>query len=97
MTSSSGTLSGPEIDAAYREYLQRFDAAAGAAPVGGYVKHGGQLVKKLDGAEFAKKWTEFVGADKAYAGVLERGDTISDVLVRVLRERAAELFVDRRY
>jgi hypothetical protein len=34
--------------------------------------------------------------DKAYAQILERGDTINDVLVKILRERCDELIMERK-
>ena len=37
---------------------------------------------------------EFVTLDKTYRGILERGDTINDAVVRMWRERRAELLID---
>ncbi len=80
----------------YRLYLQRFDDVLGPCEFGAYAKHHGRLIKKLRYDEFEGKWAEFAEADKAYAEILERGDTINDILVKILRERADELLLDRK-
>jgi hypothetical protein len=80
----------------YRAYLQRFEDKLGPCEFGAYAKHQGRLVKKLRFDEFEGKWKEFRDVDKAYAEILERGDTINDVLVKVLRERCDELLMDRK-
>jgi hypothetical protein len=80
----------------YRSYLQRFEEKLGPCEFGEYAKHKGRLVKKLRFDEFEGKWKEFRDVDKAYGEILERGDTINDVLVKVLRERADELILERR-
>jgi hypothetical protein len=80
----------------YRLYLQRFDELVGPCEFGAYAKHRGRLIKKLRYDEFESRWREFTEVDKAYAEILERGDTINDVLVKILRERSDELLVDRK-
>jgi hypothetical protein len=80
----------------YRMYLRRFDESVGACEFGAYAKHKGRLVKKLRFEEFESRYREFVEVDKAYAEILERGDTINDVLVKILRERSDELFLERK-
>lgn len=77
----------------YRAYLSRFDAEVGALAVGAYGKWQGQLVRKLSEAEFATRSAEFDQLDRTYRGILERGDTIDDTLVRVWRERRCELLI----
>jgi hypothetical protein len=80
----------------YRQYLQRFDERLGPCEFGAYAKHHGRLIRKLRYDEFEGKWNEFAEAEKAYAEILERGDTINDILVKILRERADELVLDRK-
>jgi len=80
----------------YRHYLERFDARVGACEFGAYAKHNGRLIKKLSYDEFETKLGEFREVDKAYAEILANGDTINDVLVKVLRERSDELLLDRK-
>jgi hypothetical protein len=78
----------------YREYLAKFESQVGALAVGAYGKFQGKLVRKLAPDEFAKRHDEFVTLDKTYRGIIERGDTINDAVVRMWRERRAELLID---
>jgi hypothetical protein len=80
----------------YRAYLRRFEDTLGPCEFGAYAKHQGRLIKKLRFDEFEAKWLEFREVDKAYAEILERGDTINDVLVKVLRQRSDELVLARK-
>jgi hypothetical protein len=79
----------------YRGYLQRFEAKLGSCDFGEYAKHGSRLVKKLRYDEFEIKLREFREVTRAYQEILERGDTINDVLVKVIRERSDELVLER--
>jgi hypothetical protein len=79
----------------YRAYLQRFEEKLGPCDFGEYAKHGSRLIRKLRYDEFEVKLREFQEVNKAYAEILERGDTINDVLVKVLRERSDELVLER--
>ncbi len=81
---------------AYRRYLERFDAQLGPCEFGTYMKHKGRLIKKLTYDEFEPRWHELATIEKAYEDVIARGDTINDVLTKVLRERRDELLVERR-
>jgi hypothetical protein len=83
-----------EFSKEYREYLTRFDAEHADTDFGAFVKHRGRLVKKLRYEEFAPMYREFHDVAQNYFDSLDRGDTINDVVVKVLRERAIELFVD---
>jgi hypothetical protein len=78
----------------YLEYLARFEQQVGALQVGAYGKWNGKLVRKLSPEEFAARNTEFTNLDRTYRGILERGDTINDAVVRLWRERRAELLID---
>jgi hypothetical protein len=80
----------------YRRYLERFEEGLGPCEFGAYAKHHGRLIKKLRYDEFEAKWREFEEVDRAYAQILERGDTINDVLVKILRERCDELVLERK-
>ena len=80
----------------YRRYLARFEAKVGTSEFGAYAKHNGRLIKKLTYDEFESKLGEYQEVDKAYKEILANGDTINDVLVKVLRERADELLIDRK-
>jgi hypothetical protein len=79
-------------DAEYREYVARFDKAVGeTVAVGGFAKYKGKLIKKLTEGEFAEKNKEYLSMASHYFTALDRGDTINDVIVKLVRERAAEL------
>jgi hypothetical protein len=87
---------GRDLVEEYRHYLQRFDERLGPCEFGAYAKHHGRLIKKLRYDEFEAKFREFEEVDRAYAQILERGDTINDVLVKILRERCDELVLERK-
>ena len=79
---------------AYLEYVARFDREVGPVAVGTAGKWKGKLVRKLSGDEFATRHEEFATLDRTYRGILERGDTINDAVVRLWRERRAELLIE---
>jgi hypothetical protein len=81
---------------AYRGYLERYEQSVGPSEFGTYAKHKGRLIKKLTYDEFEEKWKELGEMNQAYEQIVENGDTINDVLVKVLRERCDELLVDRK-
>ena len=78
----------------YQDYLARFEETHGSTELGAFVKQRGRLVKKLRYEEFEPIYREFKDVAKSYFDSLDRGDTINDVVVKVLRERAIELFLD---
>ena len=78
---------------AYRSYIERFDATVGPSELGQFVKHRSRLVKKLRYEEFEPKYLEYEDMAQAYQDAIERGDTINDMVVKVLREFADELFL----
>ncbi len=84
-----------QVDVAkeYREYLARFDAEYAGSDFGVFVKHRGRLVKKMRADEFEPIYREFADIAKSYFDSLDRGDTINDVVVKLLRERAIELLL----
>jgi hypothetical protein len=79
----------------YRKYLDRFEAAVGAVDFGTYAKHNGRLIKKLTFDEFEPKWLELEEVNRTYADIVANGDTINDVLVKLMRERCDELLLPR--
>lgn len=82
-----------DFEKEYGEYLQRFERAVGQVDYGAFVKHNGRLVKKLTYEDFAPLYREYFQVAKTYFDAIDRGDTINDVVVRILRERATELFL----
>ena len=78
----------------YTTYLARFDERVGRVAVGAYGKWQGKLVRKLAEPEFDAKQAEYASLEEMYRAIVQRGDTINDTVVRLLRERAAELILD---
>lgn len=77
----------------YHEYLERFAREVGEAAVGSYAKHAGKLIKKLSFEEFTPVLVEYLEITRRYDESLERGDTLNDVVLKVLREQAAVLIL----
>jgi hypothetical protein len=75
----------------YHEYLERFAREVGAIDVGKFIKHAGKLIKKLSFEEFTPAYIEYVEMIDRYNESIDRGDTVNDVVLRVLRDRAATL------
>jgi hypothetical protein len=84
-----------DIEAEYAAYLGRFEEMLGPCEFGAYAKFQGRLVKKLRFDEFEVRWNDHQKALHAYSGILVRGDTINDAVVKVLRERSDELLLER--
>jgi hypothetical protein len=80
-----------DLPAKYHEYLDRFMTELGDTKVGAFAKFNGKLIKKLSFEEFTPAYLEYTEIVKRYADSLERGDTINDVVLRLLRERCATL------
>jgi len=94
-------MADPADDAAdavdeYRRYLERFEQQVGPCDFGTYTKVKGRLIKKLTFDEFEARWREFEEVSQAYDQIIVNGDTINDVLVKLLRERSDELLVERK-
>ncbi len=85
--------SNPAIDllGRYHEYLERFAGELGAVEVGAFAKFGGRLIKKLTLEAFKSAYLEYAEISDRYYDSLDRGDTIDNMVVRVLREKAANL------
>lgn len=77
----------------YDEYLARWESDVGPAEVGAFAKFRGRLIKKLSAEEFGPLVREYDTLAQRYLESVERGDTVNDVLVRLVRERAAALLV----
>jgi len=75
----------------YEAYLGRFQAALGDASVGAFIKHQGRLIKKLDPEAFAPVYREYMELATHYLEGIDRGDTVNDLVVKLIRDHAAEL------
>jgi hypothetical protein len=78
-------------DQEYRNYLERWDKSVGPSEVGAFAKFSGRLIKKMTAEEFAPVHQEYEVLAKRYFESVARGDTVNDIVVRLLRDRAANL------
>lgn len=83
-----------DLPGRYEEYLARCTAKLGDLAPGAFVKFGGKLIKKLTFEEFTPAYLEYIELLERYNESLERGDTINDLVLRMLRERAAGMVLD---
>lgn len=77
----------------YHEYLERWKRNAGDVPLGAFTKFQGKLIKKLSFEEFSPILLEYLEMVTRYEESVERGDTINDVILKVLRDQAAQLML----
>lgn len=82
-----------DIATEYAGYLRRFEAALGALEPGEFAKHNGKLIQKLAFAEFEPVYKEYMGLASHYLEGLDRGDTVNDLVVKLIREHAAKLIL----
>ena len=83
-----------DLPARYHEYLERFASKVGTHDVGAFAKFNSKLIKKLSFEEFTPAYLEYTDLSDKYYESLDRGDTINDVVLRVLRDKAATLILD---
>lgn len=77
----------------YHQYLERWKRNAGDVPVGAFAKFQGKLIKKLSFEEFSPVLLEYLEMMTRYEESVERGDTINDVVLKVLRDQSAQLML----
>lgn len=82
-----------DLPTRFDEYLARFTEAFPDAKPGAFVKYGGRLVKKLSFEEFTPAYLEYTEMAQRYFESMDRGDTINDLVLRLLREKAANLLL----
>jgi len=80
-----------DLPARYHEYLERFTNELGDVKVGAFAKWSGKLIKKLSFEEFTPAYLDYIEVVDRYQESVERGDTINDVVLKVIREQAAQL------
>jgi hypothetical protein len=80
-----------DLNAQYKHYLDRFARQLGEVQLGGFAKFAGQLIKKLTFEEFTPAFVEYRELSEHFTQSLERGDTINNVVLRLVREKAAHL------
>lgn len=84
---------GEDLAQAYDAYLARFEAAIGQTDFGVFVKHNGRLIQKMSYDDFASTYDEYCEMARKYRESLIRGDTINDIVVRLMRDRASHLIL----
>jgi hypothetical protein len=77
--------------ASHDDYLRRLEAAVGSLAPGEFAKHQGRLIRRLEPAEYAEAYGEYMQLASAYLAGVDRGDTINDVTVKLIRDHAAQL------
>ncbi len=77
----------------YHAYLERWKRQAGDVPLGTFTKFSGKLIKKLSFEEFTPVLIEYVEMATRYQESIDRGDTINDIVLKVLRDQAAQLML----
>jgi len=77
----------------YHEYLARWQREVGDVAVGSFAKFGGKLVKKLSFDEFSPILVQYAEMAARYQESLDRGDTVNDLVLKVLRDQAAQLLL----
>lgn len=82
-----------DLPARYQQYLERFHQEYGEVEVGTFVKYAGRLIKKMAFEEFSAACVEYGELQSHYFASLSRGDTINNVAIRLLREKAADLIL----
>jgi hypothetical protein len=87
-------MESPDVVSEYRTYLGRFDKDVGDVQVGTPAKWKGRLVKKLSYEEFEVKFAELRKFEAVYRDILGRGDTVSDAIMKLLRDRSTELLME---
>ena len=77
--------------ATHADYLRRLEAAVGPLAPGEFRKHQGRLIRRLEPDEYEATYREYMDLASVYLAGLDRGDTINDVTVKLIREHAAQL------
>ena len=80
-----------DLPGRYAEYLERLTQEVGDLEVGAFAKYAGRLVHKLSFAEFTATYTEYTELLARYHESLERGDTVDDLVLKLLREQSTNL------
>ena len=94
MTASSAPPD--DLPAPYAAYLDRCAREIGDVKPGGFAKFAGRLIKKLSLEEFTRAHLEYTELLARYRDSLERGDTINDLVIKLIREQTASLVLPPR-
>lgn len=83
-----------ELSQEFKAYLERFESEIGEVEFGSFAKYNGQLVQKLRYDEFAELHHDYHEVKDTYFESLQRGDTINDLVVKLMRELATKLVLE---
>jgi len=80
-----------DLPGRYTEYLERLTQEVGNLELGEFANYAGRLIYKLSFEEFTQAYTEYTELLARYRESLERGDTVDDLVLKLLREQFANL------
>ena len=80
-----------DLPARYHEYLERFARLVGDVAPGAFAKFDSRLIKKLSFEEFSRAYLEYGEILERYEYSVAHGDTINDIVLKLVREQAAGL------
>jgi hypothetical protein len=80
-----------DLPARYTEYLDRFTREVGDVKFGEFAQYAGRAIRMLTFEEFSRVVSEYVELQARYQDSLERGDTVDDLMLKLMREQAANL------
>ena len=82
-----------DLQTHYAEYVERLTRAVGDIGVGDFATHAGRLIHKMSLDEFTEAFTEYNDLLARHRESLARGDTVDDLVLKLLREHAANLLM----
>jgi hypothetical protein len=80
-----------DLEARYAEYLARLTQEVGNIGVGEFANYGGRLIHRMPFDEFTAAYSEYTDLLTRYHQSLARGDTVDDLMLKLLREQAVNL------
>lgn len=80
-----------DLPARYTEYLDRFTREVGDVKFGEFVQYEGRAIRMLTFEEFSRELTEYTELQVRYQDSLARGDTVDDLMLKLMRQQAANL------
>jgi hypothetical protein len=89
VTGFSTTLD--DLPGRYTEYLDRFTREVGDIKFGDFAQYAGRAIRMLSFEEFTETYTEYHELLTRYRDSLERGDTVDDLMLKLMREQSANL------
>jgi hypothetical protein len=80
-----------DLPGRYTEYLERFTRELGDVKYGEFTQYAGRAIRMLSFDEFAQTYSEYAELIARYQDSLERGDTVDDLMLKLMREQSAHL------